>query len=100
MDDGSVTVQGEHVVIAVRMKPGSRLNSIERLAGGKLIVRVAARPVEGAANRALIELLSEWLDVPKSAISISSGRASRDKVVRVYAADLTPHPGQAPGSRS
>ena len=44
-----------------------------------LSVHVASPPVEGAANTALIKVLSKTLRVPKSAISIVSGETSRNK---------------------
>ena len=46
-----------------------------------LKVRVRARPVEGAANEALIKLLSKALGVPKSAVTIQRGGQSRTKMV-------------------
>jgi uncharacterized protein len=51
--------------------------------GDALKVRLAAPPVDGAANEALIELLAEELDVARRSIRIVSGGASRSKVVQV-----------------
>jgi uncharacterized protein (TIGR00251 family) len=48
-----------------------------------LAVKVAAPPVEGAANEALIALLAKELGVARSAVSLVSGAASRLKIVRV-----------------
>lgn len=48
-----------------------------------LAVKVAAPPVEGAANEAVIALLARELGVAKSAVSIVSGESSRLKVVRI-----------------
>jgi len=48
-----------------------------------LAVKVAAPPVEGAANEALIALLAKELKVMRSALSLVSGTTSRLKVVRV-----------------
>ena len=50
---------------------------------GVLLVRLTAPPVEGAANAALIEVLSKALHVPKRALTIVSGHRSRLKRVRV-----------------
>jgi uncharacterized protein YggU (UPF0235/DUF167 family) len=55
--------------------------------GGALKVQVNAPPVEGAANRALIEVLAEWLDVPRRALSVVQGSTRRDKVVEVSSDD-------------
>ena len=48
-----------------------------------LSVRLAAPPVEGAANKALIAFLADEFGVSKSAISVESGERSRHKRVRV-----------------
>lgn len=48
---------------------------------GVLRARVAARPVDGAANEALLRLLAVALDVPRSRLTLRSGMASRTKVI-------------------
>jgi uncharacterized protein (TIGR00251 family) len=70
--------------IEVRLKPNARQNSIDIGENGVLNVRVNAPPIEGRANAALIELLSESLDVPKSCLSIKRGASSKNKVVAVF----------------
>ena len=50
---------------------------------GVLRVRVAAPPVDGAANEALVRLLAPELGVPRSAVRLESGTRSRSKRVRV-----------------
>ncbi len=44
---------------------------------------VAAAPEKGKANRAVIELLSLALNLPRSAVTIVSGESSEDKVVEI-----------------
>jgi uncharacterized protein YggU (UPF0235/DUF167 family) len=51
--------------------------------GGAILIRVAAPPVSGAANAALVEFLAEALAIPRRSISIVSGDTSRDKRVRL-----------------
>lgn len=46
-------------------------------------IALAAPPVEGRANEALISYLAEMLDVPRSAVEVTSGEHSRNKIVRV-----------------
>ncbi len=53
---------------------------------GTLVVRVSAPPVDGAANEALIRLLSRELGIPRSGVVITSGLTVRVKRVRVDAA--------------
>lgn len=50
---------------------------------GALLVRLAAAPVDGAANAALIAFLSDTLGIPKQRILLVSGDASRSKRVKV-----------------
>jgi uncharacterized protein (TIGR00251 family) len=51
--------------------------------GDALLVRLAAPPVEGAANDALIRLLADTFDVPRRAVTLLSGERSRDKRVAI-----------------
>jgi uncharacterized protein (TIGR00251 family) len=69
--------------IDIRLKPNARNQSIVIGDDGIVHARVNAPPIEGKANTALIELLSETLDVPKSYLSIKRGMGSRNKVVEV-----------------
>ena len=55
---------------------------------GQLIVKLAAAPVEGAANDALIAALSDALGLPRRAIAIAAGQRSRTK--RVEFAGVAP----------
>jgi uncharacterized protein YggU (UPF0235/DUF167 family) len=50
---------------------------------GALVVRLRARPVEGAANDALLRFLSGLLETPFSSIQLLRGASSRDKLVRI-----------------
>jgi uncharacterized protein (TIGR00251 family) len=52
-------------------------------AGRVLKLRIAAPPVEGKANRAVILFLSAWLDVPRSSVSLLRGESARLKVVEL-----------------
>lgn len=71
------------IFIKVRVQPRGSRDSIEGVQGALLKVRLTAPPVEGEANRRLIEFLSETLGVRKSALSITAGDKSRQKCVRV-----------------
>ncbi len=68
---------------AVRVVPGASKNEIAGIQDDALKVKLTAPPVEGKANRACIEFLSEKLGVRKSAVSIESGEKSRKKMVSV-----------------
>lgn len=74
---------GGGVFIKVKVQPRASRNSIEGAQGGLLKIRLTAPPVEGEANRRLIEFLSEELGIRKSALTIEAGQKSREKRVRV-----------------
>lgn len=70
--------------LAVRVIPRSSKNEIVgTMADGSLKVKLTAAPVDGAANEALIELLSEKFDLPKHCITILRGLKSKNKVVEI-----------------
>lgn len=71
------------VRISLRIQPGAPKNAVAGLVNGIWKIRIAAPPVEGKANRELIEYLSEVLDIPKSNITIVRGETGRDKVVAI-----------------
>ena len=67
--------------IEVRLTPRAGGDRVDGVASGVLRCRVAAPPVEGAANEALVRLLARELDLPPSAIRLVSGERGRRKVV-------------------
>jgi len=68
---------------AVRVQPRARKNAIVGEFGDALKIAVAAPPVEGRANEACIEVLAEFLKVPRSSVTIAAGESSRNKMIRV-----------------
>jgi uncharacterized protein (TIGR00251 family) len=74
--------------IVVRISPRSSRNEITEIqADGTIKIKLTASPVEGAANKALIEFLAEILETPKSNIEIISGQTSRGKLVTILDLD-------------
>ena len=67
----------------MRLTPRGGRDRVDGVVDGVLRVRVAAPPVEGAANEALLRLLAAELGVPRRAVSIVGGTTGRDKVVSV-----------------
>jgi uncharacterized protein len=67
----------------VRLTPRGGADRIDGVRDGALLVRVAAAPVEGAANDALVVLLARELAVPRSRIRIARGTNSRRKLLEV-----------------
>ena len=65
----------------VRVTPRAARNDVVRISDDSLNVRTTFAPVDGAANKAVIKLLSEALCCAKSSLRIKSGETSRDKVL-------------------
>ena len=78
-------IDGRNGVVrfAVHVRPRASRSEIAGLHGEALKVRLAAPPVDGAANAALIELLAEVLGVSRQLVQIAAGQHSRNKVVEV-----------------
>jgi uncharacterized protein (TIGR00251 family) len=74
---------------AVRVVPRASRSEITGEQNGALRVRIAAPPVEGAANQELIKLLAKTFKLPQKAVEIVSGAASKNKIVRIQGADAT-----------
>ena len=70
-------------VLEVHIIPRARQTKIDGERDGALLVRVAAPPVEGAANSALVEFFASALDLPRRSIRIVSGEHSRRKRVAI-----------------
>lgn len=72
----------------VRVSPNAKQHAVigweaHPLYGKVLRLRIAAPPVDGAANKDVIELLAKELHCPKSQLSIEKGTSSREKTVIV-----------------
>lgn len=67
----------------VDVKPNSKKPGIEKITETHWQVRVRVPPVEGKANRAVIEMVAKETGVPKSLIKIVSGESSRKKTLEL-----------------
>jgi len=75
------TAQG--ITFNVRVVPRASRSEIAGEFDGALRVRLAAPPVDGAANRELIRVLAKELKVPQNSIDIVAGLASKSKTVSI-----------------
>jgi hypothetical protein len=71
------------IVIRVRVKPNSRLSTLEQVDDGTWLAQLKAAPVDGKANEELIALVAARFACRKSAVSIKSGASGRLKLVRI-----------------
>ena len=71
------------VEIDVRVIPRARKTALGGVRGAALVVRLAAPPVEGAANKALVEYLAGLLRLPRRAVHVISGERSRNKCIAI-----------------
>lgn len=68
--------------LAVRVTPGARVEGIA-IEGGRVLVKVRARPQDGAANAAVLALLAAALGLAASRLRVLRGAASRDKLIGI-----------------
>ena len=73
--------------LEIRVIPRAGRSGFAGLRDGALLVKLAAAPVDGAANDELIALLAKTLKVPKRDISLVSGERSRTKRIRIAGMD-------------
>jgi uncharacterized protein (TIGR00251 family) len=71
------------LILDVKVIPRAGRTALAGTRDGSLLIRLAAAPVEGAANAELIAFLSDLLEIPKRNISIIAGEKSRQKRVRI-----------------
>ncbi|HEX9423221.1 MAG TPA: DUF167 domain-containing protein [Pyrinomonadaceae bacterium] len=71
------------LIFKVRVVPSASRSEIVGEHDGALRVRIAAPPVDGAANEELVRLLARAFKVSRSAVEISAGQTSKLKQVRV-----------------
>jgi uncharacterized protein (TIGR00251 family) len=70
-------------LLQVRVVPRARRTEISGRRGDAILIRLAAPPVDGAANDALIAFLADRLDLPQRQISITRGATARDKTLAI-----------------
>ena len=74
--------------ISVRVQPNAKRNEAVRFEDGVMHLKIAAPPVKGKANEALLTFLSDVLGVSKSRLTIEKGATSRTKVLAVEGMSL------------
>ena len=75
--------KGSYILLRVHVQPKASRNAFVLEPAGRLKVALTAPPVEGAANKALLEFVAKTLEIPKSAVTLIKGEKSREKVLTI-----------------
>ena len=74
------------ITLTLHIQPGAKKTEFAGLHGDALKIRLAAPPVDGKANEALIRFVADSLGLAKSNVNLKSGHASRRKVLEIQGA--------------
>ena len=81
--DWKIHETGTGVDVSLHVQPRAQRDELSGSYNGALKIRIAAPPVDDAANRSVIAFFSSLLGVPKSRFELRSGLRSRDKVLHI-----------------
>jgi uncharacterized protein (TIGR00251 family) len=81
---------GEAITLELHIQPGAKHSEISGLHGDALKVRLAAPPIEGRANEALLRFIAEKFEVPLRNVKLVRGAQSRHKVVKITGSTVPP----------
>lgn len=76
-------LQDKSIALNIHVQPRSSRNRVAGIHGGAVKVCVTAPPVDNKANTAVVEFIAELFGVPKTTVSIKSGRQGRHKKVLI-----------------
>lgn len=72
-----------YMKLNISAKPNSREVKVEKIDESEFVVCVKEPPVQGRANRAVIDALAEYFGISKGRIKIISGWTSRNKIIEI-----------------
>lgn len=81
---------GEVLTLTLHIQPGAKRTDVAGLHGEALKIRLAAPPIEGRANDALLKFIAESFGVPVRQVELKQGGQSRHKVVAVTGSKVEP----------
>jgi len=88
MNQSWISQSAEGVIINVHAVPRAARDAVQGLHGDALKIRLHAPPVDGKANEALVDFLSETLNIPKRDIKLKSGLNQRRKIIAINGLSL------------
>jgi len=74
---------GDCITLILHVQPGAKQTSVAGLHGDALKIRLAAPPIEGRANEALLRFIADFFKVPLRNVELKQGEQSRHKRVEV-----------------
>jgi uncharacterized protein (TIGR00251 family) len=87
---GGVAWQGDDLILDVHVQPRASKSEVAGMFGERLKIRVAAPPVDGKANQALIDFLAKAFNVARRDILLLAGEGGRDKRFKVLSPKRLP----------
>ncbi len=75
------------VIFNLKISPNSSKNEIIKCDDGGVKVKITAQPVDGKANKALLEFLSKQFKIAKTSIEIVKGHTGKDKTILIKTSD-------------
>lgn len=81
---------GETLTLTLHIQPGAKRTEVSGLHGEALKIRLAAPPIEGRANEALLRFIAEAFGVPLRQVELKQGGQSRHKVVAITGSKVEP----------
>ena len=82
-----MTADPTRTILDIHVQPKAKATEVVGWHGDAIKIRVAAPPVDGAANEALVRFLADQLGVPRAAITLVGGAAGRRKRVAIEAVE-------------
>jgi uncharacterized protein (TIGR00251 family) len=81
---------GDVLTLTLHVQPGAKRTDVAGLHGEALKIRLAAPPIEGRANEALLKYIAEAFGVPLRQVELKQGGQSRHKVVAITGSKVEP----------
>lgn len=75
------------LVLIIKISPNASKNEIIKNDDGGYKLKITAQPIEGKANKAVIEYLSKTFKIPKTSCEIIKGETSKEKTILIKSKD-------------
>lgn len=83
-------INADCITLTLHVQPGAKQTSIAGLHGEALKIRLAAAPIEGRANDALLKFIAGVFEVPLREVTLRQGEQSRHKRIEVRGSKVSP----------